>query len=305
MFETDFNSTETGYGEEFDFAEESHSGEQEGVVDSPESRYDDDDGIGGDGHGSAVGSYGEDGDGEDDFDGGEAGDDSDGAGQSEGGKPQNRRDNAAIRAARLRAERQAAERVQREADERIARAGIMNPYTGKPFQSVAEFEQYGTQVQDAELRKEAQRTGRSVEELREEQENRALMKQLRSERQAKAEAERVQAAQRAFLQKDLAGFMEKHPDVDVGKLVKNQQFLRFAGSRLGKEPMAELYDDYKALVGAAESAGRSRARSAASRSTGSGGGGGELLTAAQRKSLAAWNAANPDMKMTAKEFLEM
>lgn len=295
-----FNSTET-YEENYGF-EESQSGEQEGVVDSPESQYDDFD-IGGDGHGSAVGSYSEDGDEEDDLDGGEAGDDSDGAGQSEGRKTQTREDNAAIRAARLRAERQAAERVQREANERIARSKVVNPYTGKPFQSVEELEQYGAQVQEAEIRREAKRTGRSVEELREERENRDLLSQLRSERQAKAEADRAQAAQREFAQKDLAGFVKKHPDVDVGRLVNNQQFLRFAGSRFGKEPMADLYDDYKAIVGAAESVGSARARGAASRSTGSGGGGGELLTAAQRKSLAEWNAQNPDMKMTAKEFL--
>ena len=39
------------------------------------------------------------------------------------------------------------------------------------------------------------------------------------------------------------------------------------------------------------------------RSTGSGGSGSEMLSAGQQAALKAWNDANPDMKMTAKEFL--
>ena len=305
MFENDFNSTETTYEENYDF-EVPQSGEQEGVVDSLESQYGDDSDAG-DGHEGAVGSQYDDGDGEDDSDAGAGGNDSGGADQSRARQTQTRQDNAAIRAARIRAEREAVARSQREADERVARSGVINPYTGRPFQTVGELENYGARLRAAEIEQEARKTGRSVEEVKAEREDREFIRKMRTEREeagkAAQAAAQAAAAQKAFMQRDLEGFLQKHPGVDVIKLTNNQQFLRFCGSRLGKEPLAALYDDFRGIVGEAESVGGARARSARSRSTGSGGYGGEVLTAAQRRDLEAWNRENPDMRMTAKEFL--
>lgn len=300
MFENDFNSTET-YEEGYGF-EEAQSGEREGVVDSPESQYGDDFDAG-DGHEGAVDSQYDDGDEDDDSDAGEGGNDSGGADQSRGRQTQTREDNAAIRAARLRAEREAAARSQREADERVARSGVLNPYTGKPFRNVRELEDYGNRVRNAEIEQEARRSGRSVDEVRADREDKEFIRKMREDAAEKTRAAQAAATQRAALQQDVANFMQKHPGVDVGKLVNNQQFQRFCGSRLGKEPLAALYDDYRGIMGEAESVGSARARNARSRSTGSGGGGGEMLTAAQRRDLDTWNRENPDMKMTAKEFL--
>lgn len=285
MFE-DFNSTETME----DYGLEGSSGEQEGVVDSPESQ---DSGIAGAGRGEVVDPWAEDDEGED-ADAGESGEDSDGAGQS-GRQLQSRQDNAAIRAARLRAER--------EADEKIARSGVINPYTGRPFRSVKEFEEYGGRVAESELQKESSRTGRSVDELKEERENREFLRKLREKDKAADSAARAAAQRSAFIRQDALDFVAKYPKVDVAKLENNQQFRKFCGSRYGKEPLAKLYEDFRGLVGEAESQGGAKARASSGRSTGSGGGGGELLTAEQRKSLAEWNAANPDMRMSAKEFL--
>ena len=69
------------------------------------------------------------------------------------------------------------------------------------------------------------------------------------------------------------------------------------------ESLAKLYEDYREIVNGAEKAARAAVQSRSKRSTGSGGGGGDILTAKQRASLEAWNRANPDMKMTAREFL--
>lgn len=285
MFE-DLNST----GTLKDYGLEGPSGEQESVVDSPESQDGDSAGAG---RGEVVDPWAEDDEGED-ADAGESGEDSDGAGQS-GRRFQSRQDNAAIRAARLRAER--------EADEKIARSGVINPYTGRPFQSVKEFEEYGGRVAESELQKESKRTGRSVDELKEERENREFLRKLKEKDRAADTAARAAAQRNAFIRQDAQDFVAKYPQVDVGKLENNQQFRRFCGSRYGREPLAKLYEDFRGLVGEAESQGGAKVRASSGRSTGSGGGGGELLTAEQRKSLAEWNAANPDMRMTAKEFL--
>lgn len=51
-----------------------------------------------------------------------------------------------------------------------------------------------------------------------------------------------------FASRDLADFMSRHGDVDVGKLMDDPLFLRFSGSRLGREPMADLYEDYVSVM---------------------------------------------------------
>ena len=70
------------------------------------------------------------------------GDNADPASQrQEGG--QSHQDNAAARAARIRAEQETTERLQRHYDEQVAGMGIINPYTGKPFSSFKDFLAYG------------------------------------------------------------------------------------------------------------------------------------------------------------------
>ena len=106
-----------------------------------------------------------------------------------------------------------------------------------------------------------------------------------------------------FAMRDLDEFLARHADVDVEKLLGNQRFVRFCGSRMGHEYLADLYDDFAELVSEAGAAAVERARSRKERSTGGGTAGGALLTPAQKYVLDAWNAEHPEMAMTAKEFL--
>lgn len=145
--------------------------------------------------------------------------------------------------------------------------------------------------------------GQSMENLRRELALQSAIRMVQQNGRAQQIAMR-EAARQAFFQRDARDFREKHPEVDLAKLDENPNFLRFCGSRYGVESLARLYDDYKEIVGSAERAARAAVKSRSQRSTGSGGGGGELLTAKQRASLEAWNRANPDMQMNAKEFLK-
>jgi len=106
-----------------------------------------------------------------------------------------------------------------------------------------------------------------------------------------------------FAVRDLDAFLTRHADVDVEKLLGNTRFVRFCGSRMGREYLADLYDDFAALVSEAGAAAVAKAQSRARRSTGGGTAGGALLTPAQKYVLDAWNAEHPEMAMTAKEFL--
>ena len=229
---------------------------------------------------------------------------------------QSREENAAIRAARIRAARDAEAsaraRAAEQTDAEIAESGVLNPYTGKPFQSLKEFREYGKKVREAELAKQSKETGRSVAELTEEAENRAFISALR--RAAEAGSKRAEEPghgtrdEQDFVVRDVADFIARYPEFNseekLDALENNAAFRRFCGSRFGREPLSELYGAYLELVGDAGSAAVARAAGRAAKSTGGGTGGGTVLSPAQKIALDRWNAENPEMAMTAKEFLE-
>ncbi len=123
------------------------------------------------------------------------------------------------------------------------------------------------------------------------------------ERGALAELAAEKQARLAFAARDLEEFLARHAEVDVESLMGNERFLRFCGSRMGRESLAALYDDFAALIGDAGAAAMARFQSRSARSTGGGTAGGATLSPAQKGVLDAWNAAHPEMAMTAREFL--
>lgn len=114
------------------------------------------------------------------------------------------------------------------------------------------------------------------------------------------------AARRAFVQSDVLDFMERYPGFDADgleALERNEQFRRFCGTRYAREPLAQLYGDYLSVIDGAGAAAVSRANSRSARSTGGGTAGGATLSPEQRRALENWNEENPEMAMTAKEYL--
>lgn len=114
------------------------------------------------------------------------------------------------------------------------------------------------------------------------------------------------AARRAFVRQDVLDFVERYPGFDADgleALERNEQFRRFCGTRYAREPLAQLYGDYLSVIDGAGAAAVSRANSRSARSTGGGTTGGATLSPEQRRALERWNEANPEMAMTAKEYL--
>ena len=281
------------------------NGEQESVVDSPESQHD---GFDADGDGQEEGVDPHVGSGNEE--GSDQGENNPAPAGQGGARRQTREENSAARLARLRAERDTTARMTAETDEKIARMGMKNPATGELIKNMAELEAFGKLQRDAEIRDIAKRSGRSASEVEAEMDDRDFIRRMRRENEEKERAAAAAVSgtatedqRRDFVEKDAQDFQRKHPNVNVAELVDNPHFLEFCGSRFTREPLAGLYESYMKLTGEAESAGRAGAQSRKSRSTGSGGGGGGVLTPSQRASLDAWNRDNPDMKMTAKEFL--
>ncbi len=211
---------------------------------------------------------------------------------------QSHEENKKSQAARRAGEQAGYERAMREANDRIARGRMRDPNTGEEIDSLDKLDAYTKAVRTNRIQSRAKAEGKSVAQVTEEEDTRDWIAEQR--RRAKAE----EADPKSFIQKDLQNFQARHPEADVAKLDSNAAFRKFCGSRYGREPLADLYEDYLEIAGEREAAALARAESKTSRATGSGGGSGsETLTASQQRALDEWNRNYPQMKMTAKEFL--
>ncbi len=219
---------------------------------------------------------------------------------SEDAQKEQRRFNEAMATARRQSAKETADKLGREFDEDIRALGLVSP-TGKAVTSRAELKAYTEAVELQKAQDKAAKQGRTVQEVLDEDANRAFIKSLRERDKA---ASSPGGGSDEFIAKDIESFRARHPDVDIVKLDGNKAFRRFAGSRYGREPLADLYDDYIGVVGEVKAAEAVRREDRSARSTGSGGAGSAAgLTAAQRSELKRWNENYPEMKMTEAEFL--
>ena len=166
-----------------------------------------------------------------------------------------------------------------------------------------------TPMEETEEAAAAEQPGQSREENRRFQaarrngERTGYERAMREVAERQARQEETAAREREFIARDADEFMRRHPEVDLTLLDGDRAFRRFCGSRYGREPLAELYEDYVEIAGVQRSAALAGAGSKARRETGAGGGSGaSTLTAAQQRDLDEWNRTFPEMKMTAKEF---
>ena len=223
--------------------------------------------------------------------------------QSSGGADrgqQTHEDNRRYQAARKAGEQSGYDRAAREYNDRIAKIGMRDPDSGEDITDMDGLERYSKSVRKARIAQRAKDEGRDAAEIEEEEDNRDFLRSMRRRDREQQESSR----QQEWIRKDALAFTEAYPDVDLAALDGDKSFRRFCGSRYGKEPLAELYEDYLEIAGEQRAAAQTKAGRKAERSTGAGAGNaaGASLTAAQQKELDEWNRAYPHMKMTAKEF---
>lgn len=219
---------------------------------------------------------------------------------------QSREDNARFQAARKAGEAAGQRRAEERFRGALQKLGMTDPDSGETIDTVEGLTAYADKLRHARLKNESEKTGRSMAELEEEEDAKEVVRQKKRERDEKEKAEAEAKRRRDWVAQDAAAFLRENPDVDLAKLDANAKFRRFCGSRYGREPLSELYADWQELVGE-EAAAKAveKAAKKAERSTGAGGGGVSAgLTAAQQRELDEWNREYPNLKMTAKEFLE-
>ena len=234
-------------------------------------------------------------------------------GEGEGGEPAEdaarqeeervRKFNASMAAARRCGEKAGEERATKAHNKRISEMRLPNPEKpGSYFESVEEMEAYAASYKRSQAEVRAKRENRSVDEILEEDANREFISRQRKAAEKKTEA---RDDKRDSLEAHVSEMRERYPDVDILKLEQNAAFRKFAGSRYGKESLADLYESYTELMGGATRAAAAKTESKAKRATGgSTGKSSGTLSTAQKAALQRWNENNPDMKMTEKEFLE-
>ena len=156
----------------------------------------------------------------------------------------------------------------------------------------------GLSQEEAEIEAEASKSKRSADEIRRERE----AKRIGERELAKQQKE---SAERGDLQAQYDEFAEVHgKDVAAKLFKKDSPFYRFAGKRIGRESLLDIYEDYVEFSGHVEKSAGAKKASKAERGTGSGSGSGanEGLSAAERAALDEWNKRYPGLKMTAKEW---
>lgn len=218
---------------------------------------------------------------------------------------QSREENARYQSARKAGEAAGFKKAAERYGAAVAKLGLADP-DGGVIDSLDVLEAYADKARATRIKKAAAESGRTVQDLEEEEDAKEAVRKQKRERAEKEKAEAEAKRQRDWIAQDAAAFVREHPDVDISKLDANARFRRFCGSRYGKEPLSELYADWQELVGE-EAAAKAVEKSAAKaeRSTGAGGGGvSDGLTAAQQRELDEWNRSYPQTKMTAKEFLK-
>lgn len=216
---------------------------------------------------------------------------------------QSHEDNRRYQAARQAGERAATDRLMKDVNRKIAALG-MRDKSGREIVDIDQLEEYGKAMKLAAMEARAKTENKTMAQIEEEESDKDRLRQIKADEAERAKREKEDAKIREFVAKDAADFRGRYPDVDLKGLTENKAFLRFCGSRYGREPLGDLYEDWTEIAGSAAKTAAAKAESKASRSTGTGGGAGsETLTAEQQQALDEWNRTYPELKMTAKEFL--
>lgn len=147
--------------------------------------------------------------------------------------PQTKEQNSEFARKRREAERQKELKEIRD-NTIIETLGGKNPYTGGEMKDSADVEEYLT------MREIEKNGGDPVADFAEHHKKTA--------RQAAKEAENA-AREAEWYRRDGEDFAKKHPDVDLMELAKDSAFADYADGKIGRKPLAEIYEGYLKITG--------------------------------------------------------
>ena len=167
--------------------------------------------------------------------------------QAETKKPQSDEENSKYRQARIKAEREAEKKIEQARKEAYEQGlkqgkvqsyiGRQNPYTGKEIKDDYDVQEY---LDMYELDSKGEDP---IDGYRELQKQKARDE---AERKIKADEE---AKQKQWYEDDTKDFVEKYSSEKLQELTKDEDFNLFANGKVGKVPLAQIYEDYQKLIG--------------------------------------------------------
>lgn len=194
------------------------------------------------------------------------------------------------------ARRSGREEANRAFDAEIAGYGLVNS-DGRRITNRQELSAYLKATGESQLSARAKAAGKTPDELKtEEDERRRGREQI--------EKERAEADRNARVSADLQELKDAYPKINAKELLDDDRFVKFAGSRLGRESLVELYESYTELMSEHRKAEKTEEKAGRSTGSGSGGEGGSTLSSREERDRQEWNRRFPDKKMSAKEWSE-
>lgn len=161
---------------------------------------------------------------------------SDGGSQDDGSATEDGEKQAKERNAQYARRRREAEARQKELNDARVKAIIEavgeNPFTGEELRDAHDVDEYLAM-------KEIQRAG--GDPLRDFAKHRKD-----KERKAREDAEKAEQ-EKEWYRSDGEAFTAKYPSVDMNALIADPQFAAYADGKVGKKPLAEIYEGFKAF----------------------------------------------------------
>lgn len=159
---------------------------------------------------------------------------------------QSSEDNRYARQARLRAEKEAEakiEQARKEAYEQGLKQGKVdsyigrqNPYTGHTIKDNYDVQEY---LEMYKLDSEGKDPINDYRELQKEKARQEAEKKIKQDEEAK---------QQKWYEDDTKAFLDKYSYEKLQELTKDEDFNIFANGKVGKVPLAQIYEDYKKMI---------------------------------------------------------
>jgi len=167
--------------------------------------------------------------------------------QEEATKPtQSEEDNKFARMARIRAEKEAEARIEQARKEAFEQGleqgkiksfiGKQNPYTGETIKDDFDVKEY---LDMFKLDNEGKDPITGYRELQKQKAREEAEQKIKADEEAK---------QRTWYENDTKDFLDKYSAEKLQELTKDEDFNMFANGKIGKLPLAQIYEDYQKLI---------------------------------------------------------
>lgn len=161
-------------------------------------------------------------------------------------EPQSAEDNSKYRLARIKAEKEAEKKIEQARKEAYEKGleqgkvqsyiGKQNPYTGQDIKDDYDVKEY---LEMYQLDTSGKDPISGYRELQKQKARDEAEKKLKLDEEEK---------QRKWYEDDTNNFLEKYSSEKLQELTKDEDFNLFANGKIGKVPLANIYEDYQKLI---------------------------------------------------------